>query len=163
MLILKNMRRLVILGVLGLAVWACRPEPYQEIGDPYSVISGIEGTWGLDRVEVEDRSFPQWETREFTDFFLDNPVEIVFVASDNSYSISANSLDGLPFTSTNGTYAFDDPEYPSNLYLISASGDTTSVELGNMVRSVDPLMLFQAMKSKCDADYARYVYTFNRK
>ncbi len=157
------MKRLGILAFLGLAVWACRPEPYKEIGDPYSVISGIDGSWSLDRVEVEDRSFPQWETREFTDFFVDNPVELDFNSSDNSYSITASSLDGLPFTSTNGTYAFDDPEYPSNLYLISTGGDTTMVELGNMVRSVDPLLLFQAMKSKCDAVYARYVYTFNRK
>lgn len=147
---------------MALALVACRPEPYEEIGEAYSVIKGIEGTWSLDQVEVEDRSFPQWETREFTDFYLDNPVEITFDANDNSYAISASSLDGLPFTSLNGSYAFDDEEYPSNLYLISQAGDTNMVELGNMVREVDPLLLFQAMKTKCDAVYARYIYTFNR-
>lgn len=147
---------------MALALVACRPEPYEEIGEAYSVIKGIEGTWSLDQVEVEDRSFPQWETREFTDFYLDNPVEITFDANDNSYAIAASSLDGLPFTSLNGSYAFDDEEYPSNLYLISQAGDTNMVELGNMVREVDPLLLFQAMKTKCDAVYARYIYTFNR-
>lgn len=157
------MKRLLTLGMLALAIGACQPDPYKEIGDPYSVITGINGSWTLGAVEVEDRSFPQWETREFTDFFVDNPVELDFNAQDNSYSITASSLDGLPFNSTNGTYAFDDPEYPSNLYLISSGGDTTSVELGNMVRDVDPLLLFQAMRTKCDAVYARYIYTFNRK
>ncbi len=156
------MKKLLSLGLLTLAVWACRPEPYQEIGEPYSVITGINGTWTLSTVEVEDRSFPLWETRDFTDFFVDNPVEIAFTAEDNSYSINASSLDGLPFTATNGNYAFDDPEYPSNLYLISPAGDTNTVELGNMVRPVDPLLLFQALKTKCDGVYARYIYTFNR-
>lgn len=156
------MKKFLSLAILALAIVACRPEPFQEIGNPYSVITGINGTWTLGTVEVEDRSFPQWETREFTDFFQENPVELVFDASDNSYNITANSLDGLPFTSTNGTYSFDDPEYPKNLILVSSTGDTSSVELGNMVRDVDPLLLFQAMRTKCDAVYARYVYTFNR-
>lgn len=161
MLKMNSMKKVFFLGVLALALWSCRPEPYKEIGDPYSVISGINGNWSLTMVEVEDRSFPQWETREFTDFFAANPVDINFDASNNSYSISASSLDGLPFSATNGQYAFDHPEFPKNLLLI-AGGDTTSVELGNMVREVDQLLLFQEMKSKCDAVYARYIYTFNR-
>ncbi|QNR25616.1 DUF5004 domain-containing protein [Croceimicrobium hydrocarbonivorans] len=156
------MKKLLSLGLLALAISACRPEPFKEIGAPYSVITGINGNWDLEMVEVEDRSFPQWETLEFTDFFLDNPVSINFNSNDNTYAISANSLDGLPFSSLNGTYAFDDPEYPENLYLISTDGDTSTVGMGNMVRAIDPNMIFEELKNKCDAEYARYIYTFKR-
>jgi hypothetical protein len=158
------MKKYLILAMLISFAIACRPDPYKEIGESYSVITGLEGDWTLDKVEIEDRSFPQWETMELSDYFLnDNAVEINFDAGSSSYAIMANSLDGLPFASLNGVYAFDDPEFPANMYLISPSSDTSTVELGSMVRKIDQLMLFQEMKSSCDQVYARYIYTFNRK
>lgn len=146
------------------ALAACRPEAYSEIGSPYSVVTGIDGNWTLTKVEIEDRSFPQWETREVSDFFLNgNEVSLQFDASSGTYQLTANALDGLPFDAMAGTYAYDDPEYPSNLYLMGqGTTDTTVVALGNMVRTIDPMMLFEEMKSSCDEVYARYIYTFNR-
>jgi hypothetical protein len=158
------MKKYFVLGMIISLAIACRPDPYKEIGESYSVITGLQGDWTLAKVEIEDRSFPQWETMEVSDYFLNgNAVEINFDAGSTSYAISANSLDGLPFASLNGVYAFDDPEFPSNMYLISTGTDTTKVELGSMVREIDQLMLFQEMKSSCDQVYARYIYTFNRK
>jgi len=158
------MKKYLILGLLVSIAIACRPDPYEEIGESYSVITGVEGDWTLAKVEIEDRSFPQWETMEISDYFLDaNSVEINFDAGSSSYAITANNLDGLPFSSLNGVYAFNDPEFPTSMNLISTTSDTNTVELGNMVRKIDQLMLFQEMKSSCDQVYARYVYTFNRK
>lgn len=161
------MKKTLIFGLLALGVIACRPEPYEEIGQAYSVITGIDGKWDLSMVEVEDRSFPQWETMDISDHFVgalgSNEVSIDFDADARSYNISANNLDGLPFTSLNGTYAFDDEEYPSNLYLFTpGSSDTTTVALAGMVRAIDPELKFQELKSSCDEVYARYIYTFNR-
>lgn len=158
------MKKYFILGLLISFAIACRPDPYKEIGEAYSVIDGLEGEWTLGKVEIEDRSFPEWSTMEISDYFLNgNEVDITFNAGAKSYLINANSLNGLPFSSTEGVYAFDDPEFPANMYLISSSNDTAMVELGNMVRKIDQLMLFQEMKSSCDQVYARYIYTFNRK
>lgn len=169
MLIVKKMKmkKIVLFGLALLAFGSCRPEAYREIGESYSVIEGINGKWSLSVVEIEDRSFPQWETREVSDFFnapsSNNQVDLDFDANSNSYTITANSLDGLPFTSMSGSYAFDDPEYPSNMYLMAAgSSDTTTVALGSMVRSIDVEMKFEELKSSCGEVYARYVYTFNR-
>jgi len=169
MLIQKNktMKKVLMFGFLALAFIACRPEEYKDIGEPYSVITGIDGKWSLSAVEIEDRSFPQWETRDVSDYFVgplsQNEVDIEFNAEAKSYQITAVNLDGLPFTSMNGTYAFDDEEYPSNLYLFApGSSDTTSVGLGSMVRAIDPELKFQELKSSCDEVYARYIYTFNR-
>ncbi len=156
-----NMKRLITLAVAGLMLWACQPEAFKEIGPAYSVVDGIEGSWSLAMVEVQDRTLPLWETIEFTDYFQANPVQIDFNATNNTYSITANSLDGLPLSSMSGTYAFDDPEYPSNLHLISGT-DTNTVKLGNMVRAIDPNLLLEELKENCDAVYARYTYTFNR-
>ena len=158
------MKKYLVFGVLISLVIACQPEPYKEIGESYSVITGLEGSWTLGKVEIEDRSFPQWETMEVSDYFLNgNSVEIALDAGSSTYAINASSLDGLPFSSLNGLYAFNDPEFPSSMYLISTNSDTTAVELGSMVRKIDQLMLFQEMKSSCDQVYARYIYTFNRK
>jgi hypothetical protein len=159
-----KMKKIITLGLMLVALAACRPEAYSEIGTPYSVTTGIDGKWTLTKVEIEDRSFPQWETREVSDYFLNaNAVSLEIDANSNSYQITAASLDGLPFDAMSGTYAYDDPEYPKNMYLLSpGSSDTTTVELGNMVRTIDPMMLFQEMKSSCDEVYARYIYTFNR-
>jgi len=159
-----KMKKIVTLGLMIVALAACRPEAYSEIGSPYSTVTGIDGNWTLTKVEIEDRSFPQWETREVSDYFLnENAVSMVIDASSSSFQITANSLDGLPFEAMTGTYAYDDPEYPSNMFLMApGSSDTTTVELGNMVRTIDPMMLFQEMKSSCGEVYARYIYTFNR-
>lgn len=169
MLIQKKMKmkKIVLFGLSLLAFAACRPEAYKRIGESYSVIEGVNGKWSLSVVEIEDRSFPQWETREVSDYFnapnSNNQVDLEFNSTNNSYTITANSLDGLPFTSMNGSYAFDDPEYPSNMYLMAAgSSDTTTVALGSMVRSIDVEMKFEELKSSCGEVYARYIYTFNR-
>jgi hypothetical protein len=157
------MKKYLIISAFALALFSCRPEPFGEIGDPSSVITGIEGTWNLNQVEIEDRSFPQWETRDVTDFYMDqNQISVEFEGATNQYTVSAQSATGHPF-GTGGVYTYDDPEYPSQLLLIPAGmSDTVRLQLGNMVRDIDPEFKVEQLKSSCDAVYARYIYTFNR-
>lgn len=162
MLKMIKMKKVITLALIGLLFWSCQPDPYKEIGEAYSVVSGVNGTWELAAVEIEDRSFPQWETLDVTEFFTENPVSINFKSTDNTYAISATSLDGLPFTSMNGQYTFDDEEYPTSMFFIDANSDTTEVSLGGLTRSIDPNLVFESLKSKCETEYARYIYTFNR-
>lgn len=147
-----------IAGLLLFAV-ACRPEIEGELGPQYDLTEGIQGSWILTDVAVQDRSFPTFSTQSFSDYFQRNPVSISFEIQGNTYTVQGPDK-GHPFGS-GGTFSFNDPEYPSAIMLYH-NADTTTLQLGNMVRKIDPTMSWQEMKSACGETYARYTYQFER-
>jgi hypothetical protein len=157
------MRKLSLFILLAVAAWACRPEPYDEIGPRYDLATGITGDWEIQRVDGVDLTLPVPETRNISDFYTraDEPLGLSFDAASDMYSVINPQTPGNIF-GQGGTFAFDDKEFPTRLSLYSGN-DTIQVDLMNMVREIDPEMGLSYTRSACGTIYFRYEYTFKRK
>lgn len=153
-----------IIGVLLLAsiFGACKPEEKAKIGPRYSLTSGVKGSWEISKVEIADLTLPVPESRDITDFYLSNLLELEFDTDAGTYTVPSPDVLGNPF-GTSGTFLFDADDYPSAMMMITDESDTLNLQLENMVREIDPYMGFTYTKSACGVDYASYTYTFKRK
>jgi len=157
------MKKLAFLTLLLASMMACKPEPYEDIGQNYSLTDGINGTWQLNQVEIEDLTLPVPESRVISDFFLqDADLNLSFDAENGTYTVSNPSVPGNIFGSS-GQFSFDDPEFPEDITLNHSEGSIT-LSLTNMVRSIDNDMGLIRQRYRCDGDnpYVNYRFTFNR-
>lgn len=154
------MKKLAILSLLLTSMFACKPDPYEDIGQNYSLTEGISGNWSLNLVEIEDLTLPVPESRDITDFYLsEGSLSIQFDAEAGTYTVSNPNAPGNIFGSS-GTFSFDDPEFPEDITL-SSSTNTVTLSLTNMVRSIDNEMGMIRQRSKCDSDNPYINYRFN--
>lgn len=153
-----------IIGVLLLAsiFGACKPEEKAKIGPRYSLTSGVKGAWEISKVEIADLTLPVPESRDITDFYISNLLELEFDTDAGTYTVPNPDVLGNPF-GTSGTFLFDANDYPTAMMMITDDSDTLNLQLENMVREIDPYMGFTHTKSACGVDYASYTYTFKRK
>lgn len=153
-----------IIGVLLLAYMfgACKPEEKAKIGPRYSLTSGVKGSWEISKVEIADLTLPVPESRDITDFYLSNLLELEFDTDAGTYTVPNPDVLGNPFGAS-GTFLFDANDYPTAMMMVTDESDTLNLQLENMVREIDPYMGFTYTKSACGVDYASYTYTFKRK
>lgn len=153
-----------IIGVLLLAsiFGACKPEEKAKIGPRYSLTSGVKGAWEISKVEIADLTLPVPESRDITDFYISNLLELEFDTDAGTYTVPNPDVLGNPFGAS-GTFLFDANDYPTAMMMITDDSDTLNLQLENMVREIDPYMGFTYTKSACGVDYASYTYTFKRK
>lgn len=150
--------------ILALAFMAaCKPEAYKEIGPKYDLATGITGSWEVQMVEGVDLTLPVPEARDLSDFYTSapEPIGLTFDAASGMYTVVNPGTAGNIF-GQGGTFAFDDPEFPTLLSLYDSSNDTIVVNLLNMVREIDPNMGLSYTRSACGTNYFRYNYTFKR-
>ena len=145
---------------------ACRPD-IKEIGEPSSHVTGIEGTWEVNRVDLVDLALDLPEEMEITEFYLDGtsaPLTISFDYNAKTYEVIEAGA-GTSFLGTNGTWAYDDPEYPTEMIVVTNASETLNLSLTKMVRASDAEMGFELKREKCapgDHNVA-YKYNFTRK
>ncbi|MGB0177746.1 MAG: DUF5004 domain-containing protein [Owenweeksia sp.] len=162
------MKRIYVYGLLAAMIWACKPDVTERnIGDPYDLTEGINGSWEVSKVQVTDLSLPVPEQRDISEYYLGQSqlLGIDFNSEDNSYTVQNAALPGSPF-GAGGTYRFQINEqgFTTGLQMVTSSGqDTLNLNLLNMVRSIDPVMGFSDTRSACGESYASYQYTFKRK
>lgn len=155
------MKKTIWLALTALLFWACTPEPFKSPDGSYDLTAGIEGSWTMESVVIEDRSFPTFTTLDITEYFSEG-LNLTFNPEDQSYEV-IGTLEGHPFGAS-GSYAFDDDEFPTAITFTPANPElgTATISLGNMVRIIDPSMTLLHNRSSCDQQYAQYQYTFNR-
>lgn len=157
------MNKLILTCAVVLVLASCRPDDFGSVGDPKSVITGIDGNWQIAKVEVVDQTVPGTVTEDFSAFYTNQPapMQLEFSSANNTYVVN-NSVPGNPF-GEEGDYMFNDPEFPTQLYLLPVlSSDTLKLDLGNMVRSIDPFMTLVKPTIGCDKPFALYNFTFKR-
>ena len=157
------MKYLSILVLVVMLMGACKPEPFGEIGPRYNLATGISGSWEIEMVEGVDLTLPVPESRDISDFYTGatDPIGLTFDAGSSMYTVKNPQTPGNIF-GQGGTYAFDNPDYPTMLSLYDSSNDTIVVNLLNMVREIDPNMGLSYTRSHCGSEYFRYNYTFKR-
>lgn len=148
-------------AITALLLAGCRPEPYEEIGPDYSLTEGMTGTWVLHSVTQTDQTQPVPESVDISDFFQSDPMVLSFNYETRRYTVD-NAGAGLSFFGDGGTFVFDDPDFPEQLYMNTDDGKTYSMTLTQMVRSIDNRMGFIIDLNRCDEPNISYNLDFNR-
>ena len=155
------MKKVVWAALLAIAIISCQPEERGEIGKRYDLSTGIDGSWSVSKVEVVDLTIPGTDKQDLSAYYtMNTPLELQFNTEDSSYTVN-NNIPGAPF-GDGGVFKFDDPEYPSQLMLMTQDGDTVNLAIGNMVRAIDPSMTLVKPTIGCDNPFAEYNFTFQR-
>ena len=146
---------------------SCKPELEGELGEPFDKVQGMAGTWELSTFLQKDLNNPIKEERDLSDQFIngiDEPLQITFDGSDKSFSVELTN--GKNFLGEEGTWSFDNNEYPTAL-LLETGTDLTQFELGSVVRPFDNVLSIQLDKSCIDTEGETtetvvYIFNFNR-
>jgi len=156
------MKKVVLVSAMIFLLATCRPDEFKDIGPAYSTTEGIDGSWQIFSVEVVDQTIPGTDVKDLSAFYTSQPalMQMEFSSDDNTYSVT-NSVPGAPFGS-GGRYAFNDPEFPSQIYLIPAGADTLTLNMASMVRPIDPFLTISKPTIGCDQPFALYNFTFKR-
>lgn len=154
-------KTLLFSALAALIVAGCKPEPYEEIGPDYSLTEGMTGTWVLNAVTQTDQTQPVPESVDISDFFQDDPMILTFDYTSRRYTVDDPGA-GLSFFGDGGTFVFDDPDFPEQLFMNTDDGNTYQMSLTQMVRPIDNRMGFIIEMSRCDEPNITYNMDFNR-
>jgi len=157
-----KMKKLTIIMVMLVAIAACKPE-IKPIGPSYKAGEGMPGTWELTSITAIDITLPVPEERDQS--MLRNDATnrlIVTMTSTGAYTIDQRGIVPNIF-GTEGTWMYDKEDFPTMMYFIPTSGDTVKTDLLNMPRTIDNSMGFSFTRNRCDKDYVKLEYSFNRK
>ncbi len=112
---------ITIFTILVIALVACEPVEYGELGDPFSKIEGIEGSWiATEIIQVDETALAQgglYTEMDLTNLFNFSNYTITFhVDANNAPSTFTVASGGAPsFIDTTGTWTFDNNELPAEV------------------------------------------------
>ena len=131
------------------------------LGDP---AIALNGTWKLQKITQTDQVLKAKDkpVLDLTEFVLNGGTQtITFDKTNKSYTVSSTAR--VNYLGSNGTYAFDDPQYPTSLTLTPAAGASLKLTLGAPLRPerVGPLLL-KYDRTKRNKQSVSYNYTFTK-
>lgn len=131
------------------------------LGDP---ALALNGTWKLQKLTQTDQVLKAKDkpVLDVTEFVLNGGAQtITFDKASKSYTVSSTAR--VNYLGTGGTYAFDDPQYPTALTLTTAAGASLKLTLGAPLRPdrVGPLLL-KYERYKRNKQSVSYNYTFSK-
>lgn len=153
-------------------VQACKKD-YAPIGDPYTALEGINGSWKLNKVVQIDEASPLKDSRELSSFYgigsSDSLMQIQFDASALTYRMDAGKGKNflapgynktLDSARMRGSWTFineTNPEFaseaPKGIQMINDLGDTVKVELLSPIRSFDQELGIKVVRCKLSYSY----------
>lgn len=158
--------------IVSATFFGCQTET-PELGTPFSKIEGISDEWELiemyhSGIDIGTNDALTYTVQLPDAYVSDVPATLNFT---NNFSFTGTANSSKVFFPTNGTWAFDDNDYPSKLFLTSG-GETVELKLLAPVReNVDPYLHFLYIRpfGDCKPDGAvssgtvGYEYKFARK
>lgn len=158
----RDMKKITLLFASAMLIMsACKPE-VGPIGDRNAPGAGLIGTWELTNAEHTDVTLPVPETRDISSFYqrTTNKWRVQFNA-DSTYSVLSTGP-GFDLFGNGGTWAYDAPDYPTELLLTQFDTVTTALPLGNMPRTIDPTLSIVYSRIKCGNPSITYRLTYTR-
>ena len=133
---MKRLHIILVSFAISTVFFGCKTET-PEFGTPFSKIEGISDDWELvemyhSGIEIATNNSISNTVQLPASYIGDIPATLNFT-KEFTYSGNANSSKML--FPTNGTWAFDDNDYPSKLYLTSG-GETIELQLLAPIREV---------------------------
>lgn len=164
-----NMKKIFITSTfIGLLLFGCKPEPTGTLGDPADKIAGMNSKWELTSFIQQDPNNPIKEERDLSEFYIvdgQTPYRLQFNKEGNTYTIETGP--GRNYFGPGGTWGFDNPQFPSYLYLYSAT-DTVQTTLGSVIHDYDNTLNIE-LENYCEdattgerTTSAIYKFSFNR-
>ncbi|MEO0404290.1 MAG: DUF5004 domain-containing protein [Bacteroidota bacterium] len=157
---------ILILG-LALIVSSCKPEVEGELGEPFDKVAGMSGTWEISAFLQKDLNNPIKEERDLSQVYVngvDQPLRLTFDAATRTYSVDITT--GRNFFGTDGTWSFDNDQFPSSL-LLDNGVETLEFGLGSVVRPFDNALSIELDKACISSggdvtETVVYIFNFNR-
>lgn len=162
---------IILLFTISVVVYSCKTDT-PEIGEPFSKIEGLSDDWEL--IQLKHTDILSKVDENFVDlsasFIGVTPMRMSF-KNDFTFSIAPGSSFNK-FPMTNGTWAFDDNDFPTQVRL-TGNGETIELQLLEPVREkVDPFFHFEWLRKyqedckPLEADtegQLSYTYKFERR
>lgn len=134
---MKNINKLITCFILAAVIFAaCRPEKFEEVGEPRDIPSSFAGTWKLTKATQKDEDAAK---KGFPYTTLD--LAAIFPYTDYQLKLDVNSNGTLGnFTATpgnspaiinltSGTWSVDDGKAPTSI-IFKQGSNTQAVTLG---------------------------------
>jgi hypothetical protein len=153
--------------IIAAGFSSCKPDVKGELGDPSDKVAGLNGKWEVASFVQQDPNNPIREERDLSEFYVvagETPTRITFNKEDRTYAVEAGP--GKNYFSTGGTWAFDNDQFPTYLYLYNAT-DTIQTLLGSIVTERNSQLEIELENYCTDAEGVKttsaiYRFTFNR-
>lgn len=163
------MRNFIIILFVSLLMVTCQPDEIPPIGEKTDYISMLSGTWSMQKVvqidaEAESKAFPDFATeKDLTYVFPGHPYtdfQITFHA-DGTFSTDKGTSYMKMLDS--GTWAVDDPDYPSAVVL-TAGSETQYVSLGSLADVIVGKVEFREIRTQPETGKVkiRYIYSLTK-
>ncbi len=161
------MKKIVFVGILTILIASCKPDIKGELGESFSKVDGINGSWQLTTFHQRDENNPIKEVRDLSEYYLvpgEQPTQIVFHKDSFTYEVVPGP--GRNFFGTHGNWRFDNNQAPSYIYLENAT-DTLRLTLGSMPRAFENLLTLELPRYCTDAQGVQtptvtYIFTIQR-
>lgn len=160
-----NWKKYLGIAILGAITLSACNEEKPVLDAPYSKVSGMHGTWVIGGVVQVDEQTVLKDEVDLTNYFVTGSdlLAINFDSTDFTYVVQEGAGNN-PF-GLSGTWAFDDENYPSEVYLVN-TGDTIRMALGAPIREFDNTLTLSWERYCGDmetgAHILTYEYLFNR-
>ena len=146
----------------------CEKKTYT-LDPPPDKVQGLDGEWELYSVIAVDEVSLAKEERDLSDFYIgDGTTEVLtvtFNSDDKTFVITAGEI-GRNYLPSEGTWSYDDNNYPEYIYLEDDNGTITTLKLQGPTRPQDQVLKFSFQRT-CTVggesiEYVGYRYEFNR-
>lgn len=164
---MQYIKHLLLLALVATTFTACQDDDYAPIGEPSDKVVAISDTWRLTTVEQTDNlTLAGLKSLDITTYFLGSEDFVIAFSMDGTYTVEDGGSD-RNFFGTGGTWAYDDPEFPTNLTLTPIGGMAMVIDLEQAVLEVgNELKISQRRNCTDPSNTAEapisYVYTFER-
>ena len=160
-------KTLILISCIAIGFASCKPEVKGELGEVPSKMEGIRGMWEVSGFKQQDPNNAIREERDLSEFYVIDgqaPSRLSFNTDSMTFSVIPGP--GKNFFGTGGSWAFDNNEYPTKMFLYTPA-DTIEALLGGAVRPSDSKLEIQFESSCTQADGSKlitsvYTLIFNR-
>jgi hypothetical protein len=160
-------KTIIVISFIAIAIASCKPEVKGELGEVPSKMEGIRGTWEVSGFKQQDPNNAIREERDLSEFYVVDgltPYRLKFNTDSMTFSVTPGP--GKNFFGAGGSWAFDNNEYPTKMFLYTPA-DTIEALLGSAVRPSDNKLEIQFESSCTQADGSKlitsvYTLIFNR-
>ncbi len=154
--------KLLVPALLMIVVFisGCKKPQELPIGEPYSQVEGIQGTFRLSKVEqIDEITLNLDKTLDVSEVFLGgNPMEITF----NAENVTINANDTPDYFSNGAatlTWKFDDNQFPTKVIINNGDAEWS---LLSPIRTSDNILAFKVSRFYRGKKAITYNFSFER-
>ncbi len=161
-----NLGKIAFVAFVCMTVFTACHKDYETVqltplGDP---AIALNGTWHLHHLTQTDQVLKAKDkpVLDITDFVLNGgKFELTFNSAAKTYTVASTAR--INYLGAGGTFAFDDPKFPTKIILTSTAGSVINLPLGAPMRPEKPSdLIFKYSRTKRGKPSVTYNYTFEK-